>query len=76
MVAERLVLLDHLTKGRVIMGVGPGALPSDATMIGLKYGDLRDRMEEALEAIVALLTEEVTSTARRTGSSWLTHNCN
>ncbi len=58
MVAERLVLLDHLTKGRVIMGVGPGALPSDAAMIGLKYGDLRDRMEEALEAIVALLTEE------------------
>ena len=26
MVASRMVLLDHLTKGRVILGVGPGGL--------------------------------------------------
>mgnify|MGYP003578729763 CR=1 FL=1 len=26
MVANRMVLLDHLTRGRVILGVGPGAL--------------------------------------------------
>ncbi|HTQ94036.1 MAG TPA: LLM class flavin-dependent oxidoreductase [Streptosporangiaceae bacterium] len=54
-VAERFVLLDHLTRGRVVLGVGPGALPSDAMMMGLDYSDLRDRMEEALEAILALL---------------------
>jgi len=58
MVAERMVLLDHLTKGRVILGVGPGALPSDASMLGLEYSSLRERMEESLEAILALLDED------------------
>ncbi|MEU6423731.1 LLM class flavin-dependent oxidoreductase [Streptomyces spiralis] len=60
MVAERLVLLDHLTRGRVILGVGPGALPSDASMMGLEYASLRERMEESLEAILALLQDEGT----------------
>src|SRR6201994_1616510 len=34
-VAERIVMLDHLTRGRVMLGVGPGSLPSDGAMIGL-----------------------------------------
>ena len=34
-VAERAVQLDHLSKGRFMLGLGPGALPSDAAMIGL-----------------------------------------
>ena len=29
-VAERIVLLDHLTRGRVMLGLGPGSLPTDA----------------------------------------------
>ncbi|NUU21360.1 MAG: LLM class flavin-dependent oxidoreductase [Streptomycetaceae bacterium] len=58
MVAERLVLLDHLTRGRVTLGVGPGALPSDASMMGLDYSTLRERMEESLEAVLALLTDD------------------
>ncbi len=58
MVADRWVQLDHLTRGRAIFGVGPGALPSDAYMMGLDYADLRPRMEEALEAILALLAAE------------------
>src|SRR4029078_6425652 len=33
--ADRMVLLDHLTRGRVMFGVGPGALPSDAYMMGI-----------------------------------------
>jgi limonene 1,2-monooxygenase len=35
-VAERMVLLDHLTRGRVMLGVGPGSLPTDGAMIGVK----------------------------------------
>ena len=35
MLADRMVLLDHLTRGRVMFGVGPGALPSDAFMMGI-----------------------------------------
>jgi limonene 1,2-monooxygenase len=53
--ADRMVLLDHLTRGRVMFGVGPGALPSDAFMMGIAPADQRDRMEESLEAILALL---------------------
>ncbi|MGH9029504.1 MAG: LLM class flavin-dependent oxidoreductase [Acidimicrobiales bacterium] len=66
---DRMVLLDHLTRGRVMFGVGPGALPSDAFMMGIDPSTQRDRMEEALEAILALLdgTELV---SRQT--SWFT----
>jgi limonene 1,2-monooxygenase len=53
--ADRMVLLDHLTRGRVMFGVGPGALPSDAFMMGIDPAVQRDRMEESLEAILALL---------------------
>lgn len=55
MLADRMVLLDHLTRGRVMLGVGPGALPGDAHMLGIEVEQLRDRMTEGLEAIVALL---------------------
>jgi limonene 1,2-monooxygenase len=53
--ADRMVLLDHITRGRVMFGVGPGALPSDAFMMGINPADQRDRMEQSLEAILALL---------------------
>src|SRR4029077_12729187 len=55
LVAQRFVQLDHMTRGRVMLGCGPGALPSDAYMIGIDPVDLRRRMEESLEAIVRLL---------------------
>ncbi len=32
-VAERAVLLDHLTRGRFMLGLGPGSLPTDAAMV-------------------------------------------
>src|SRR3954464_15199155 len=35
MVANRMILLDHLTEGRVMLGVGPGALVTDALMLGI-----------------------------------------
>ncbi|MGA2306651.1 MAG: LLM class flavin-dependent oxidoreductase [Acidimicrobiales bacterium] len=55
MLADRLVLLDHLTRGRLMIGVGPGALPSDAFMMGIDPAKQRDMMEEGLEAILLLL---------------------
>ena len=58
MLADRLVLLDHLTRGRLMIGVGPGALPSDAFMMGIDPVRQRDMMEESLEAILALLAGE------------------
>ncbi len=58
MLADRMVLLDHLTRGRVMFGVGPGALPSDAYMMGIDVTKQRDMMEEAFEAIHELLHSE------------------
>ena len=55
MVADRMVMLDHLTRGRAMLGVGSGALRADFTMLGIDP-DQKSRMtEEALAAIVALL---------------------
>jgi limonene 1,2-monooxygenase len=62
MLADRMVLLDHLTRGRVMFGVGPGALPSDAFMMGIDPAKQRDMMEESLEAILQLLAGETVST--------------
>lgn len=56
--ADRMVLLDHITRGRVMFGVGPGALPSDAFMMGIDPNRQREMMEESLEAILALLSTD------------------
>ena len=69
MLADRMVLLDHLTRGRAMFGVGPGALPSDAFMLGIDPLRQREMMDEALEAILALLTSDEPVT-RETG--WFT----
>jgi limonene 1,2-monooxygenase len=57
-VAERAVQLDHMTKGRFLLGLGPGALPSDAAMIGLDMPRTRELLEDAVGIIHHLLTSE------------------
>ena len=54
-VAQRIVQLDHQTNGRVILGTGPGALPSDAYMLGIDPLTQRDRQDEAMGVIKRLL---------------------
>jgi limonene 1,2-monooxygenase len=56
LVAQRFVQLDHMTRGRAMLGCGPGALASDAYMMGIESVTQRPRMDEALDAIMALLT--------------------
>jgi limonene 1,2-monooxygenase len=58
MLADRIMQLDHQTRGRVMFGVGPGALPSDAFMMGIDVQRQRDMMDEALAALVPLLRGE------------------
>jgi len=55
LVANRFVQLDHMTRGRAMLGCGPGALVSDAYMLGIEPSMQRPRMDEALTAIMALL---------------------
>ncbi len=59
--ADRMVLLDHLTRGRAMFGVGPGALTSDAYMMGIDALTQRRRMDESLGAILALFRGETVS---------------
>ncbi len=68
MLADRINQLDHVTRGRVMFGVGPGALPSDAIMMGIDIAKQRDMMDEALDVLVPLLRGETVS--RRT--DWFT----
>jgi len=61
MVADRINQLDHMTRGRVMFGVGPGSLPSDAFMMGIDVQSQRDRMDEAIGVLVPLLSGETVS---------------
>jgi limonene 1,2-monooxygenase len=63
-VAERIVMLDHITRGRVMLGVGPGSLPTDGVMIGLSQSQTRLLLEESLAIIMQLLTSEEPVTFR------------
>ena len=58
MVAERIVQLDYQTRGRVIFGTGPGALPSDVEMLGIDPMTTRDRQDEGIGVIRRLFRGE------------------
>src|ERR1700681_260600 len=58
MAANRIIQLDHMTMGRVMFGVGPGLLPSDAMMLGVDPMSQRDRMLEGLIVIMRLFNGE------------------
>ena len=58
MIVERMLLLDHLTKGRAMLGVGPGALPTDAAMFGLEASEQRDALVQDFDVIMHLLLKD------------------
>jgi limonene 1,2-monooxygenase len=57
-VADRINQLDHQARGRVMFGMGPGQLPSDAFMMGIDVSKQRERMDEAIGILVRLLRGE------------------
>lgn len=59
--AERMVMLDHLTHGRAMFGLGPGSLPTDASMLGLSQIDTRELLAENADIIMRLLRGETVS---------------
>lgn len=56
--ADRVVLMDHLTRGRMMLGLGPGALSADANMIGIHASELRDALEFDTGVLMHLLTND------------------
>jgi limonene 1,2-monooxygenase len=61
MLAEAMAQLDHMTRGRTMFGMGPGALPTDVHMLGIEMKDIRHRMDEGLDTVVALMRGETVS---------------
>ena len=54
-VAERIAFLDHLTRGRAILGVGPCALITDKKLFGMSNEKLYPMLAESTDIIVRLL---------------------
>lgn len=67
-VAATAAMIDHLTDGRFVFGVGPGALATDAELFGTLDKNRVEMFLEALEHILALWTED--PPYRRAGKHW------
>jgi len=58
MIADRIVQLDHQTRGRAMFGFGPGMLVSDAYMLNIKPEEQRARLVEGVDVIMRLIQGE------------------
>jgi limonene 1,2-monooxygenase len=56
--ADRAIFLDQLLRGRFMLGLGPGALPGDAAMLGISIEEQRSALEEDTEVLMRLLNGE------------------
>jgi len=54
LVAANGAMLDHLLDGRFILGVSPGALASDAEVLGILNDDRNALFADSIEAILAI----------------------
>jgi limonene 1,2-monooxygenase len=62
---DRMIRLDHLTRGRVSFGLGVGGgIPSDLSVFGLSPEAAGKRMQESLDVILELLAGEGPVTAK------------
>jgi limonene 1,2-monooxygenase len=57
--ADRAIFCDQLLRGRFMLGLGPGALPGDAAMLGISIEEQRSALEEDTEVLIRLLQGEV-----------------
>jgi alkanesulfonate monooxygenase SsuD/methylene tetrahydromethanopterin reductase-like flavin-dependent oxidoreductase (luciferase family) len=53
-IAANTAMFDHMAQGRFIMGVSPGALTSDAEVLGLLDDDRNKIFAEAIDVILAI----------------------
>jgi alkanesulfonate monooxygenase SsuD/methylene tetrahydromethanopterin reductase-like flavin-dependent oxidoreductase (luciferase family) len=54
LVAANSAMFDHLSGGRFIFGISPGALPSDAELLGLLGEDRNQIFAEAIDVILRM----------------------
>ncbi len=58
LVAVNSAMFDHLSGGRFILGVSPGALPSDAEVLGILAEDRNQMFGEAVDVITRMWQDE------------------
>jgi alkanesulfonate monooxygenase SsuD/methylene tetrahydromethanopterin reductase-like flavin-dependent oxidoreductase (luciferase family) len=51
-VVERMIVLDHLSRGRALFGIGRGLARREYAAFGVDMNEARDRFDEAAELIV------------------------
>jgi len=54
LIASQAAMFDHLSKGRFIFGISPGALASDAEALGILSEDRNRLFAEAIDVILAI----------------------
>jgi probable F420-dependent oxidoreductase len=57
-VAEQAAMVDYISKGRLILGVGLGYVKEEFEMMGVPYEDRVGRMEEGIPIIRRVWTED------------------
>ena len=70
MLLESVIQLDHMTRGRMMFGVGAGALALDSMMLGQDPMRARGAMQESLEAMTLLLADEGPVTYTPAHADW------
>ncbi len=62
---DRMIFLDHLTRGRVTFGMGVGGgIPSDLSVFGLTPDVAGRRMQESIEVMLRLLESQAPVSAK------------
>ena len=60
-VAEEMAVLDHISDGRLEMGIGRGTFPNVHEGFNVSFEESRSRFDEFLEVVVAAWTQETFS---------------
>jgi alkanesulfonate monooxygenase SsuD/methylene tetrahydromethanopterin reductase-like flavin-dependent oxidoreductase (luciferase family) len=56
-IAAQVAMVDHMARGRFIMGISPGNLASDAELFGTLDNDRNAMLAEAMDHVLALWSE-------------------
>lgn len=57
--AERVNLLDHLTQGKLLVGIGSGTTPEETIGFGVSFQDSKDLMDDQVELVQRLWAKKV-----------------